>query len=482
MFMDLPGARHYAARMPLALLRPGRLALLLALAGCNLGPVYERPALEIPAAFRATQASAEEAWPAPGWWHGFGSAELDGLIADAQMHNQDLAAAAARIVQADAQVSISGSPLLPSVNANASRSYQRNGAPATRGTDVRQTTANFSASYQVDFWGQNRALYQAAKASALASRFDQETVALTVVTSVATTYFQALGASDRLAVAEHNLASAQQTLQVFRVRTEVGTATALDVAQQEALVAGVAAEIPALRSLRDQNVIGLGILVGHPPEAITVTGTTLASLPVPLVAAGLPSGLLARRPDVANAEATLVAENGNVRSARAAFYPQITLTAQGGIESIALGTLFNPGSVLLAAAANATQTIFDNGLKQGNYDLAKGRFAELVADYRQAVLQAFTDVDTALVTVRYAAEQEKLERQAVTIAQRAADIARAQLGAGTVDITTVLNTQNTLFSDQDQLAQVRLSYFQAVINLYKALGGGWTQPSAPGTS
>ena len=479
MFMDRSEASQYVARMPLAL---RSLALLLSLTGCNLGPTYQRPALEIPAAFRATQTSAEQAWPAPEWWHGFGSAELDGLIADARIHNQDLAAAAARIVQADAQVAISGSPLLPSLTANASRSYQRNGAPGTIGTDIRQSTANFAASYQVDFWGQNRALYQAAKAAAVASRFDQETVALTVVTSVATTYFQALGASDRLSVAQHNLESAQQTLQVFRVRTEVGTATALDVAQQEALVAGVAAEIPALRSLRDQNVIGLGILAGHPPEAITVTGTTLASLPVPLVSAGLPSELLARRPDVANAEATLVSQNGNVRSARAAFFPQVSLTAQGGIESIALGSLFNPGSVLLATAANATQTIFDNGLKQGNYDLAKGRFAELVADYRQAVLQAFTDVDTALVTVRYAAEQEKLERQAVTVAQRAADIARAQLGAGTVDITTVLNTQNTLFSDQDQLAQVRLSYFQAVINLYKALGGGWTQPGPPGTS
>ena len=134
---------------------------------------------------------------------------------------------------------------------------------------------------------------------------------------------------------------------------------------------------------------------------------------------------------------------------------------------------------MLTAAGNVAQTIFDNGLRQGNLDLAKARFAELVATYRQTVLQAFTDVELALTTVRYSAEQERLERQAVTVAQRANDIARAQLAAGTIDITIVLNTQTTLFSDQDQLEQLRLAYFQSVINLYKALGGGWSLTSLP---
>ena len=467
------------------------IATLLALGACDLGPDYARPALEVPAAFRATTASAAQAWPAPDWWRGFRSPELDRLIAEAQAYNQDLAAAAARVVQADAQVSIAGSPLLPTLTATANGSYSRTGSAEVSGLsrtgaghyfDSRQYSLQGNVSYEADFWGKNRATYQSAQAAALASRFDQQTVALTVVTSVATTYFQALGAADRLEVAQRNLADARQTLDVFRVRVEVGTATALDVAQQEALVAGEAAQIPSFRSQYEQQVIGLGILVGRPPEDIHITANTLATLPTPTVGGGLPSELLARRPDVANAEATLVSQNGNVRAARAAFFPSIQLTAAGGIQSLAFSTLLGPGSLLVSAAASATQTVFDNGLEQGTLNQAKGRYSELVADYRKAVLQAFDDVDTALVAVRYAADQEALEQHAVTVAQRAADIARAQLAAGTVDITIVLNTETTLFTDQDELAQVRLAHFQALVTLYKALGGGWKLPDVAGTS
>ena len=504
---------------------PALLPLLL-VASCNLGPDYARPPLEVPAAFRATVVSASQAWPDVEWWHAFGSAELDGLIAEARAHNQDLAAAAARVVQADATVRINGAPLLPTVSGTAGASYSRTGSSrsgassgittgggavtttttssggttsststtSTTGstvvsgtssrtshyTDSRQFNGQIAVSYEADFWGKNRATYESAKASALASRTDQQTVALTVVTSVATTYFQALGAADRLAVAKRDLADARSLLKVYQVRVQVGTATALDVAQEESLVAGEAAQIPLLLSTLDQQVIGLGILVGRPPESIHIAANTLTALPVPAIGVGLPSELLARRPDVANAEANLVAQNGSVKAARAAFYPDITLTSQGGIESLALSSLFGPGNLIFTAASSLTQTIFDNGLKQGDYDLAKGRFAELIATYRQAVLQAFTDVDLALTTVRYTADQEALERQAVAVAQRASDIAKAQMAAGTVDITTLLNTQNTLYGDQDTLAQVRLTHFQALISLYKALGGGFNTASVTG--
>ena len=503
------------------------LCFALPLTACNLGPDYARPVVAIPPAFRATAESAQAAWPAADWWRGFGSPELDRLIADARANNQNLAAAAARVVQADAQIAITGSPLLPTVSGTNNNSYSRIGSTRNGGgiaglttggsgttsttntgagtttsttnttgstvvsgvtgsrsryTDSRQYSVQAAISYEVDFWGKNRATFEAAQASALFSRFDQENVALTVLTSVATTYFNALGAADRLTVARRNLADAQQTLKVFQVRVEVGTGTALDVAQQEALVAGQAAQIPALKSQLEQQVIALATLVGRPPESITIKADTLAGLPTPLVGGGLPSELLARRPDVAAAEANLVAQNGNVRAARAAFFPAVQLTSQGGIESLALSSLLGPGSLIFTAAASVTQTIFDNGLKQGDLNQAKGRFAELVADYRQTTLQAFQDAETFLTAVRYAAQQEALERQAVTIAQRANDIARAQLAAGTVDITTVLNTQNTLFADQDTFVQVRLAHFQALINLYKALGGGWTLPATIGTT
>ncbi|MBV9734786.1 MAG: efflux transporter outer membrane subunit [Acidisphaera sp.] len=457
------------------------------LAGCNLGPHYARPRLEIPAAFRATPATAAAAWPAPDWWRAFGSAELDALMQAAEVQNFDIAAAIARVRQADAQVRIAGAPLLPAVSATGSDTWskastQRGGSGFSsfggRGSDQsREYSLALNVSYELDFWGKNRAALQAARATALFSRFDQQTVALTVLAGVATSYFTALALQDRLAVAERNLADANDSLNVIRGRLSVGTATALDLAQQEALVAGVRASIPALRSQLEQEVIGLGILVGRPPEAIQIAAGTLNAMPLPVVVPGLPSALLARRPDVAAAEAQLIAANANIRSARAAFFPSIQLTGSGGWQSLALTTLFGPGATAASLAGSFTQTLFDNGLLAGQLGNAKGRYDELLADYRKAVVQAFTDVENALTALRYATEQEALERDAVATAQRAADIARAQLAAGTVDVTTVLTAEQTLFTDEDTLAQVRLARFDALVNLYKALGGGWQQPT-----
>jgi len=263
-------------------------------------------------------------------------------------------------------------------------------------------------------------------------------------------------------------------LAAFRARLSVGTSNALDVSQQEALVAGQRASVPNLRNNVEQQRIGLGILTGVPPERLDVKGGTLERLPLPLVAPGLPSELLARRPDVANAEAQLVAENANIRAARAAFFPSVQLTASGGLTSAALSTITGPGTLVAQLAANLTQTIFDNGQRRGQLDQAKGRYDELLATYRRAVLQSFTDTEQALTALRFTTEQEALVRQTVAVAQRSADIARAQLEAGTIDIITSLNTQNTLYSNLDLLTQVRLARFQALVNLYKALGGGWS--------
>jgi len=199
-------------------------------------------------------------------------------------------------------------------------------------------------------------------------------------------------------------------------------------------------------------------------------------LPVPAPAPGLPGELIARRPDVAAAEAQLISENGNIRAARAAFFPSVTLSAAGGWQSLALTTLFGPGATAASLAGSVTQTIFDNGNLKGQLEQARGRSDELLADYRKAIVQAFTDVDDALTALRYATEQEALERQAVTTARRALDIARAQLEAGTVDITTVLTAELTLYGDEDTLVQVREARFLAAVNLFQALGGGWVQP------
>ena len=455
--------------------------------GCTLGPFYERPKLDLPAAYAATADGAQEAWPLPGWWRNFGAPELDALIERARDYNTDLVAAAARVLQADAQVRINGAPLLPSLTGTADFSYQRSGTGgrssgsssfASAGGsghyfDSRSYTTGLQVAYDLDFFGRNRATYEASRAVALSTRFDQETVALSVVTSVASTYLQVLSGQDRLAVARNNLATAERVLGAYQARLTVGTATALDVSQQEALVAGQRAAIPNLENTIQQPLIGLGILVGTPPERLRLQGGSLTQLKYPAVSPGLPSALLQRRPDVAYAEAQLVAANANIRAARAAFFPDVTLTASGGLASAALSTLTGPGTVVASLASGLTQPIFDNGLRRGQLDLAKGRQAELAADYAKAVLQALTDVEQSLASIRYTSEQETLEQAAVDVAQRSADIARAQLEAGTIDIITSLNTQQTLFSDQDLLVQVRFARFQGLLNLYKALGGGW---------
>jgi outer membrane protein TolC len=250
------------------------------------------------------------------------------------------------------------------------------------------------------------------------------------------------------------------------------------------LVAGIRAAVPNLRNLRDQEVAALAVLVGRLPENLPVPAGTLTTLKLPEVAPGLPSTLLARRPDVASAEAQLISQNANIRAARAAFFPTISLTGSAGWQSAALQTLLSPQSMLFNAAASAAQTVFDNGKLGAQYEQAKARYDELLADYHKAAVQAFTDVEIALTAWRETTEQERLEAEAVRTAQRAADIARAQVLAGTLDIVSALQSQSTLYGDQDTLAQVRLARFLALVNLYKALGGGWstqdvTPPDAP---
>jgi NodT family efflux transporter outer membrane factor (OMF) lipoprotein len=488
--------------------RAACLSAAFSLCGCGVGPRYHRPVVAVPPAFTSPTSPAL-AGPQPDWWRGFGAPELDRLIEKAAAASPDVQAAAARIVQADQAARVAGSPLLPGVTGTLGQNWERVGTGSgstgisTGGTSLgtgstlsnsslttalpgsnqkyfesRSYSAEFSASYEVDFWGKNHDALRAAQATALGTRYDAQTVWLTTASSIATTYFQALGYRDRLAIAEHNLSTASDVLGYYRGRLGAGLASLLDVSQQEALVAGYRAQIPVLRSAYEQQVLALGILVGLPPEAITLSPVPLIKLSLPAVALGLPADLLRRRPDVAYAEQQLISQNQTVRQDVANFFPSLQLTAQGGLSSAALSMITGPGTLIATLANTITQTIFDNGLKSGTLGEAKGRYRELAADYAKAVLQALTDTETALTQLHYDTEQELLESDAVRVAQRSADIARAQLNAGTVDIVTVLNTQTTLFGDQDTLAQARVSRFLALVSLYKALGGGWTVPQA----
>ena len=226
----------------------------VALGGCDLGPDYKRPETETPGGWRERDSADNVAWPAADWWQAFGSAELNGMMTTAQQANADLGAAIARVKQADAQARIAGAPLLPIVQANASPSKQQIVFPTVSGQiPYTAYTAGVSASYEIDFWGKNAAALAAAKATSRASRYDQQVIALTVVSGVATTYFQALGLQDRLQVARENLANAENVLKIVRDQERVGTATDLSVAQQETIVAGLRAAIPPLQQQISQS-------------------------------------------------------------------------------------------------------------------------------------------------------------------------------------------------------------------------------------
>ena len=461
------------------MLSPGRLRWLAAccvagLSACNLGPDYQRPDVPPPAAWTGADAGTAAAWPSADWWKGFGSPQLDAFMAQSRQANDDIAAAIARVRQADAQARIAGAPLLPSLDASFDASQAR-----TQGSSGSHTGAAFSpllsASYALDFWGKNRATRDAAVAAANASRYDRATIELTVMSSVAGTYFQTLSLRDRLDVAQKNLDAAQTILNGLKLQQQAGTANALDVAQQATTVATLYAAIPPLKQQLRQSVDALAILVGATPESVEVNSGTLDGVAQPLVAPGLPSELLARRPDVAEAEAQLISANANMAAARAAFFPSIVLTASGGYASDQLAGLLNPSNAIFSVAAGVTQPIFEGGLLQGQSELAKGRYAELVADYHKSVISAFGNVEDALVAVQQTADQEQRQQEAVSTAQRAYQIAQAQMHAGTINVLTLLNTESALFTAQDALAQVKFSHLQALVNLFTALGGGWQQ-------
>ena len=458
------------------------LVVLGALGACSVGPAYHRPQIPVPPQWQDTSNNEAAAiWPSADWWHGFGSEKLDELIAEAQRSNDDLAVAIARVQEADAQARIAGAPLLPSLDFTADATRQRGPISGTgAGVGAGRATFNtfnpeLAASYELDFWGKNRALRASARATAIASHYDKETVALTVVSSVATSYFQALEFRDRLDVARQNLVNGQKVLRGLQLQQTAGIATALDVAQQETTVALLDAAIPPLQEQFRQIVNALAVLIGKTPESIDVDTGTLISLKSPLVAPGLPSQLLSRRPDVAESEQQLISANADITVARAALFPSIQLTAGGGYESSALSSLINPASSVWALSAGLTQPIFHGGALRGQVVFSNAHYAELLSTYHKTVISAFSNVENALVAARQTKEQQIRQQKAVDTARRAFQYAQTQMSAGTVNILNVLNTENALFSAQDELVQVQYLHLQSLVDLFTALGGGWQQ-------
>jgi NodT family efflux transporter outer membrane factor (OMF) lipoprotein len=456
------------------------------LSGCILGS--ERPALDLDmsATYRAApKANADAALPVVDWWRGFRSSELTTLMDAAQINNLDIAVAMAQIVQADAQVGISGAPLLPSLSGAASAERERlssqgnvvnvGGVSGGGGNSTFSLfNTSLTASYMLDFWGKNRAALYAAEENATASRYNREVVTLTTLVTVANTYFQVMTAQDQLRVTRQNLAAADRILTLIKSQFAGGTASQLDLSQQEALVATQRAAIPPLEVTRDQNIAALAVLVGRAPANVSIHGGSTNQITVPRVTPGLPSELLYQRPDVRQAEAQLAASNFSVEVARAAFFPQIQLTGTTGFQSTALASLFTPGAWFYTLTASLTQPIFDGFLLESQLKQAKGVQLQNLQAYRKAVLSAFSDVEKALIALQKFTLQERLQKEVVASSRKAFEVAETQLRGGTVNLITVLQTEQALFTAENTLVLVRLSKLQAAVSLFQALGGGWT--------
>ncbi|RAI44452.1 efflux transporter outer membrane subunit [Rhodoplanes roseus] len=451
------------------------IAMLPLLGGCFVDTEKPELALDVPGQYKEGRGKAE-AGPPLDWWRGFRSRELTVLMEEAQTSNLDIAAAVARIVQADAQARVTGSALLPNLSGAGSATRTRTAGASTSsgvGSERNSYTTYLTASYELDFWGKNRASLLAAQESAVASRFDRDTVALTAMANVGNAYFQLLAAQDRLRIARANLAAANRILALIKERFAAGTANSLDVSQQESLAATVRANLPAYEITIRQNTATLAVLVGRTPEHFSVKGGTLDNVAVPRIPPGLPADLINQRPDIRYAEAQLVSANHSVESARASFFPSISLTGQNGVQSAALASLFGPGAWFYTASASLTQPIFDGGNLLGQLEQTQGRQLELLQTYRKAVISGFSDVEQALISLRQQTERERLQAVAVRSAREAFDISESRLREGIVDYVTVLNTQQTLFTAQDTLVQVRLARMLAAVSLFQALGGGW---------
>src|ERR1700727_3925029 len=471
------GKIRIASALAALLLGPG-------LSGCILGSEKPELGLEVPATYREGGHHAPDAEvPALDWWRGFRSSELTGLMEAAQIYNLDIAVAIAQIIQADAQVGVSGGPLLPSLTGTATAERIRDAAASGGGglgaagpTTFSQYNLGLTASYMVDFWGKNRATLYAAEESASVARYNREVVTLTTIVTVANTYFQVLAAQDELRVARRNLAAADRILTLIKQQFAGGTASQLDLSQQEALVATVRASIPPLQVTVEQNITALALLVARAPANFNVTGGTTSAIVVPRVTPGMPSELLYQRPDGRQAEAQLAASNFSVEAARAAFFPQIQLTAQTGVQSAALASLFGPGAWYYTLAAGLTQPLFDGYLLESQLKQAKGLQLQYLQAYRKAVLSALPAVARALVALSQTIRQERLQVEAVNNSRKAFEVSETQLRAGTVNLITVLQTQQTLLTNENNLVLVRLTKMLAASSLFQALGGGWTPP------
>jgi multidrug efflux system outer membrane protein len=455
------------------------LVMLIVVAGCTVGPDYKRPPAGAPDAFRGQtpDQSSDASTPSLGderWWQVFQDEALQALIRTALDHNDNVRLAAARILEAQAQLGITRADQFPTVSAGVNVLGERPSvALGFPSRNIGAIEVQGSVNWQLDFWGQFRRATEAARAQLLASQWGRRAVVATLVSQVASAYFGLRALDLELEISQRTLVSRQESLQLTQVREGGGVTSLLDVRQAEQLVYGATAEIATLEREIEQQENFVSVLLGSNPGPVP-RGRALTEQPHPPdVPAGLPSSLLERRPDIQQAEQQLVAANAQIGVARSAYFPQIALTGSGGFESTALTALFTGANVIWTAAASVTQPVFTAGRTRSQVAVAEARGEEASISYQQTVRQAFREVSDALVGYRKLREFREQEVLLLAAAEDARRLATIRYQGGVTSYLEVLDADTRLLDAELGLARAELSELSALVEIYQALGGGW---------
>jgi multidrug efflux system outer membrane protein len=459
-----------------------RVSLLAALSsGCLVGPHYKKPDVPEPSVYRGL--SPDQAvqpdvasFGDQKWWDAFQDDALRDLIRSALQQNYDVRIAAARILEARALLGVAGADQLPEVNAAASvvneRVPQALGRPAVV---TSPTQVSVSLAWELDFWGKFRRATESARAGLLSEEWAQRQIISSLVSDVASAYFQLREQDLELEISRQTLGSRRDSLRLTQLLADRGATSMLDVRQAEQLVFGAGASIPDLEQRIEQQENFISVLVGKNPEGV-VRGRRLVDQPHPLeVPAGLPSSLLERRPDILQAEQQLVAANAQIGVAKADFFPQISLTAVGGYQSSALTRLFSGPAGLWTLGAGALQPVFEGGRIRNRVRFAEARAQEVTFVYQRTVQQAFREVSDALVGYRKSQEVRIQQQQLTNAAEDATRLSNMRYRGGATSYLEVLDSETRFFAAQLALAQAQLRELQSLVQIYRSLGGGWQQ-------
>ena len=456
------------------------LSVPLLLAGCLVGPQYQRPDYPVPPAFRGEALEVSEEVLSLGdlsWWQIFQDDQLQELIRTALTQNYDLRIAVTRILDARAQLTSTRAAQFPFVDANGSAIYNRTEGdrPVSEFKEIVSPLGSVDLSFEIDVWGRLRRATEAARAELLASEEARRTVVITLVSDVASAYFQLRELDLELEIARRTLVLRQDSLRLVSTREAGGVASLLDVRQAEILVTTAAQTIPDVerRMAQTENVIS--ILIGTNPSEVPRGRPLVHQLALPAVPTGLPSALLERRPDIHQAEQQLIAANARIGVARALFFPQVSLIGSAGVGARGInGTFFGPLG-LFSVGPEVTVPIFNAGRIRAGVDSATARQQEAVLRYQQTIQQAFREVADALV--EYDKRQEfRVQQDVLTrTLQDAVRLSRSRYEGGVTSYLEVLDSERQLFTAELTLAQVQRDELLAIVRLYRALGGGWQQ-------